>query len=88
MAFGTSLVAVSKPLFFSYFTDSEELVILLSLSRQEIHASHEESFKPDLDKTKCPASGFLHIFWTLRTAANAEKEVCFRVGCNEFLSPL
>lgn len=34
--------------------------MILSLSRQEIHASHEESFRPDPDKTKWPLSGFLH----------------------------
>lgn len=43
-----------------YFTNSEELVIILSLSRRKIHASHQESLRPGPDKAKWSLCGFLH----------------------------
>ena len=46
--------------FFLNFTNSLALEIVLTLSSQGIHASQEEIFRPDLDKTKWSLSGFLH----------------------------
>lgn len=57
-----------------------------SLSRQEIHASHEEFFRTDLDKTKIVFIWILTFLWIQRAGENAEKEVCFSTGYNGVLN--
>lgn len=54
---------------------------------QEIYASHEEFFRPDLDKTKWFLSGFLHFSGYIEQEKNDENEVCFSTAYNGLLNP-
>lgn len=52
---------------FFYFTNSEELVIILSLSGKEIHSSRKESLRPGLAQINCMVFIWISAFlWTLR----------------------